>query len=279
MLCGAGCRLPAPHDLAVTPAEVIVGRALTRAGIVMLTDRNVLVRIDREGRVFRTRLEKPPAKLWGLGSQGGELFTVAGFIDLVRVSTSGTLEKTARYPNPIANLVDTETAFAAQLAVDVPGSPLLMTTDAAARLSALPGVDRHALGLPRAEEGVLHLLACSVPPRAVCWLPGSDEVLALEAGRLRPVARLEHVERIAPAAVLSQPTRRAIHDALELADGNFLVLARAAGSSRPRLVVHDPLGRALRVIPTHRPLRILLDESEHGVRAIDAGGRLIEVRL
>ena len=275
----SGCRLAAPHDLAVTPRDIIVGRATTPAGIVILTNEPALVRVDWEGRIFRSALQKPPAKLWGLASAGDELFSVAGFVDLVRVSSGGAVDKRARFPNPIANLVDTEDGMAAQLAVDAAGAALLMAADKGARLGAMPGMRRSAFGLSRAEEGVLHLLSCSAPPRVTCWLPGSDELLKVDERGVTAAARLEKVERITPARLIAQPARRAIHDALALPGDTFVVLLGRPGSSKPVITIFDGAGRLKREVATVRPLRVLLDQSERGVRAIDVDGRVIEVPL
>jgi hypothetical protein len=59
----------------------------------------------------------------------------------------------------------------------------------------------------------------------------------------------------------------------------FLVLIRKGRSGEAVLRQFDSAGRFVRDVPTVRPLRVLLDRSDRGVRAIDIDGRLVEVLL
>ena len=263
----------------VRPGEVVIGRAVIADRVVLLTSDSVLVQVDATNRVNRVPLDSPPAKLWGLGAAGEHLYSVAGFVDLVRISEQGRVQRIARYERPVANLVDLQAGIGAQPAVDHPGTPLLWSSDEAAHLSPIGGATRRSLSLPRAEEGVLHLLSCSTPARVVCWLPGADDILALDERRLSPVVRLEGVRRVAPARLITQPNRRAIHDAVRTPGGSFIVLFDRDGRGAPALAEFDSSGTLRRWLGAPARVRFILDCDDARVRVVLTSGRLVEIAL
>ena len=275
--CAACARAEAGR--VVRPGEVVIGRASVADGVVLLTSDSVLVHVDNASRIRRVTLETPPAKLWGLGSIGEQLYSIAGFVDLVRISSEGRVQRVARYERPVANLVDLPAGIGAQPAVDHPGTPLLWSSDEAAHLSPVGGATRRSLSLPRAEEGVLHLLSCSAPARVVCWLPGSDEVLSLDERGLLPAVRLDTVRRVAPARLITQPNRRAIHDAAQAPGGSFIVLFDRDGRDAPALAEFESSGKLLRWLESPARVRMILDVGAARLRVILASGRLVEIRL
>ena len=273
---GAGCST-VPEGRVIAPREIVIGRAATSDSVVMLTSESALVYVTAD-HVSRVQLDAPPAKLWGLGSIGDDLYSIAGFIDLVRLTRDRHVQRIARFERPVANLVDLPDGMAAQPAVDHPGTPLVWRAGVTARLAPIEGATRRSLGLPRAEEGVLHLLSCSASSRIVCWLPGSDEVLALDEHGLRPLARLNDVRRIAPARLIAQPNRRAIYDAVAAGD-SLLVLFDRDGRGEPALAQFDSGGTLVRWLHTPQRLRLLLDANATTLRAITVAGALVRVPL
>lgn len=277
----AACAPASDAPIAVRATERIVGRALTADRAVLLTNAPTLVSIPLDsGRPVTTALarDRAASRLWGLGEIDGRLYSVAGFMDLVTLSPQGIVTTTARFGRPIGNLLDTPSGMAGQLAMDDEGGALAWAVDAAAQLRPLPGAVRHALGGSRAEDSVLHLLSCSLPPRVVCWLPGSNQLFAMSAGRLDAAIELESVPWMSPARLLSSPNARVIQDALRLEDGSVLCIFRpAASSDRTALALFAGDGRLLRTLEPRQPLRVLLFSRGKRVVAVAASGQLVEV--
>jgi len=277
----AACVPASDVAVAVRATERIAGRALTADRAVLLTNAPALVRIPLDGggpvRIALAR-DSGTGRLWGLGEIDGRLYSVAGFMDLVTLSPQGIVGTAGRFGRPIGNLLDTPSGMAGQLAMDDAGGALAWVVDAAAQLRPLPGAVRHALGGSRAEDSVLHLLSCSLPPRVVCWLPGSNRLFAMRGGRLDAALELESVPSLSPARLLASPDARVIQDALRLEDGTVLCLFRPAASrDRTALALFTGDGRLLRSLEPREPLRVLLFNRATRVVAVAASGRLIEV--
>jgi hypothetical protein len=124
----------------------------------------------------------------------------------------------------------------------------------------------------------MHLLSCSLPGRVVCWLPGSDEVLELTDGGLFAIATLDGVRRIAPARLIEQPHRRAIHDVVLTPAGTLIVLFDRDRRG-PGLAEFDSGGKLLRRLETRLRIRMLLDANADRVRAVTSIGQIVEVSL
>lgn len=282
MFAASGCVATA-QDAVVSTSETITGRALANERLVLLTNEPALVTIDLAARTSaRTPLTRAGrgSGLWGLGEAAGTLYSISEFVDLVRLGEDGTVHPAARFPQAIGNLIDIREGMATQHAVGEPGAPLAWLTDASAALSAIEGPARQALGLSRAEEGVLHLLSCSIPPRVVCWLPGANQLLSFDGRRLAAAVPLETVARIAPARLLAHPESRAIQDAVATAGGTFVVLyGLSEGSDRRALAEFGADGRRLRTLQPSAPIRLLLKAGRGVLHAIDRNGRLAEVPL
>ncbi|HEX6324255.1 MAG TPA: hypothetical protein VFZ36_11060 [Vicinamibacterales bacterium] len=284
LAAAAGCDAP-PHGGAalLQAGEVVIGRAALDGRIVLLTTEPALITADLRTRgLQRTAIADRASgpKFWGLGEADGALYTVAGFTDLTRLEPDGSARHTARFQRPIGNLLDTEAGMAAQLAGDNPGGPLAWAVDPSAGMAALRGRLRSSLAMSRAEEGVLHLLTCSAPPRVLCWLPGTNELLTISNTHVSAVARLDTVASIAPARLLARPDQRAIQDALSTDRGTFLVLYRMPDEG-DRVIAAEfgASGEQLRILTPAEPLRLLLGVHEDVVLAITTSGQVTEVRM
>lgn len=199
-------------------------------------------------------------------------------MDLVRLSPDGTRTRAAAFRKPMGNLFDTEDAMAGQIAIDDASMPLAWSIDEAGGMDALAGSVRQSLGASRAEEGVLHLLSCSVPPRVICWLPGSSQLFVLEDDRLEARLELESVASLSPARMLERPESRLIQDALRTEHGTIVAAVRDV-PEKPgtTLAEYGAKGRLLRRLSPPAPLRLLVGSRAGTVFAITVSGRLVGV--
>lgn len=283
LAAAAGCAAPPEGTAVLHAGETVIGRAALGDHVVLLTSAPALITADlRARRLHRTVIadQASAPKFWGLGEADGALYTVAGFTDLTRLEPDGSARHTARFQRPIGNLLDTEAGMAAQLAGDNPGAALAWAVDPSAGMTAMRGRLRSSLAMSRAEEGVLHLLTCSAPPRVLCWLPGTHELLTIGSTHVTAVARLETVAPIAPARLLARPDQRAIQDALSTDRGTFLVLYRPSDEG-DRVIAAEfgASGEQLRVLRPAEPLRLLLGVHDGVVLGITTSGRVTEVRM
>lgn len=261
-------------------SETIAGRAVAGGRIALLTTEPALVWIDPATRAIERRpiAQAGESKLWGLGEINGDLYSVAGFTNLVRVNASGRAEAHAALAQPVGNLIDTEDGMAAQYAVDPPGAALLWRTSASGTMVSMPGATRRPLGMSRAEEGVLHLVTCSVPPAPVCWTPGSNHLFWLDGFEVRYGPYLQSVQPIEPARLIEEPSARVIHDALRTPHGTVLVVfTPSRDAAMPALAEFDREGKQLRTFAVREPVRVLLAVREGSVLALARSGRLMEV--
>ncbi|MDQ3070067.1 MAG: hypothetical protein M3R55_10100 [Acidobacteriota bacterium] len=211
---------------------------------------------------------------WGLGETGGRLFTVSGFTQLARLEADGRAVPVARFTRAVANLFDLDAGMAVQFAVDDPGTPLAWQASADATLTPMPSLPRISHGLSRPEDGLLNLLSCSAPPRAVCWLPSAPALLAARDGGLTALISIGSASSSA-RQVLDTPGERAIEDAV-MHGQTVAVLHRAADGGK-RLDLFDARGALLRTLPVPGPLRLLVYTDGTSVVAIDATGRLVRI--
>lgn len=274
---------PPAGAAALYAGETVVGRAAVDSHIVLLTSEPALITADLELRTLRrtpiARRAGDPT-LWGLGESGGALHSIEGFSDLVRLGFDGSARHTARFQHAMGNLIDTGAGMVAQRAVDSAGTPLVWRVDASAGLSPMAGARRQSLGMSRAEEGALHLLSCSVPPDVVCWLPGSNELLAIDRSQVSPVARIDTVVPIAPVRLIAEPASRAIQDAVPSGRGTYIVLFREHAQREHAVMAEfGAHGERLRVLAAPEPLRLLLGVRGGVIMAVAVSGRLLEVSL
>ena len=271
---------PLPSQLRAT--ETIIGRALWQGREMLLTDAPALVAVDRvTGTLARTVIEAPPDLRfapWGLAEADGALFTVSGFVRLMRLTPGASIAEVARLDRPLANLVDLAHGMAAQLSSEPPGSPLVVSLTGTGRIDLLESPARTGFGLTPAEESLLHLVACSTPPRVICWLPGENRLLAFDNGRLVDAAVLEGLGRIPAETLISRLDRRVITDAIATEDGRFVVL-HDGGAGRPQQVsTFDARGRRLASAPAPAPLRLLVDSGGSELLVISREGRARKIR-
>jgi hypothetical protein len=168
--------------------------------------------------------------------------------------------------------------MSAQFAVDDRGKPIAWGMDEAGVLTKMQTPERAPLGLSRTEESLLHLLSCSVPPHALCWLPGSNQLFTLTKDRLARFASLPAVTAISPASLLARPESRSIHDAIW--DGGDRIVVRAAGDAETGGGVVGEFGldgRMIRQIQTPAPVRTFLSVNGRRILAVAQSGVLIEV--
>lgn len=280
LLLVAGCQARAGE--VVLPAhERVIGRARVGRHAVLLTDAPAMVTIDSASQsISRHVIVRQPgaAKLWGLGEINGALFSIEGFSDLLRVGITGTTQKVSSFDRPMGNLFDTQEGMAGQIAIDAPETPLAWSVDANAKLTPLSGVVRQGFGLSRAEESVVQLMTCSVPPRVLCWLPGSSQLLLLDREGIEGRVDLESVGSVTPARMLGHPEFRVIQDAIATARGTFIVSFREeAGEAKTALAEFGAKGHLLRRFSASHDIRLLLAEREGAMLAISSSGYLIEV--
>lgn len=280
----AGCAAPHAEVVALRASERVIGRAALGGQVVMLTSAPALVAITPDsGEVSRRALagrDRTAPKLWGLGEVDDALYSVSGFKRLVRldVSQSGIDARLGmEIARSIGNLVDTQAGMAAQLAVGEPGMPMALAIDQRGHLEEMNAPPRVSFGLARAEESLLHLLTCSVPPRVLCWTPGSNGLLSFDDGGLRSLVTLEAIPRIAPALMLARPGARSIQDALWIDDGLMAVLFQDGDDSGPLLAEFNMAGRMLRRLAPAQPLRVLVAARAGRIIAVTQSGVLIEV--
>lgn len=273
-LAGCGGSAAAPG---VNAGETIAGRALVAGRIALLTTGPAVVWIDPATRAIGRHpiSHTGGAKLWGLGEIDGDLYTVGGFSELVRVRADGRADPHAAFSQPVGNLIDTAEGMAAQYAVDQPGAALMWRATATGGLTPMNGATRRPLGMSRAEEGVMHVVTCSLPPATICWTPGSNQPFWLDGSELRNGPRLESISAIDPARLLEQPAARVIHDALRTRDDTLIVLF--TGSKGAELAEFDRGGKRLRTFSAAEPLRILLAMRDDAIVALARAGRVVEV--
>lgn len=277
-----GCATPPEAAAVLNETERVVGRAALSDQVVLLTNRPALVMIrPASGGIQRVPIGgRSGARLWGLGEAGRALYSIADFSDLVRLTVDASVVRVEQVAQPsprVGNLLDSATGMIAQHAVDEPGTPMVWELDASGRLSGMRAPRRVSLGLARAEESLLHLLSCSVPPRVVCWLPGSNELLMLDATGLERLATLESVDPVAPAALLAKPETRAIHDAIAVDDERVVVLFDGDGSAAARIGEFGKDGSKIRELRSPVPVRMFVWADARHITAIARSGHLIEV--
>lgn len=279
----AGCTPGPTPAVVLLDSEKVAGRARQASQTILLTTAPALVVASDDGRrVSRFSLEgrtRAGTKLWGLGELDGALYSVSGFNDFVRIKVdagAATIDAAGRAAKPIGNVLDTAKGMAAQLAVDERASPLVWSIDSTGALSPLASPMRVRMGLSRAEEGLLHLLTCSAPPRALCWLPGSNQLLAFGEKGLALLAVLDSVQRIAPASLLDRPQSRSVHDALWLSPDT---LAVAFDDERGRSVVGEftSHGRMIRELASPAPVRLFLAAADDRIVAVSRSGHVMAV--
>lgn len=279
----AGCASPQAESVVLRGADRVVGRAAVGVDIAMLTSEPALLRINpQSGEVARYPIlgrDRSKPKLWGLGAIDDGLYSVADFKRLVRLETTGAgieARDVADLEYAAGNLLDAPSGMFAQRVVDAPGQPIAARLDAAGKAQPIRAPVRVSMGLARAEEGLLHLLTCSVPPRAVCWMPGSNDILALDDTGLRHLSTLHAVPRIAPTLLIARPTARAIQDALWTSDDLLMVLFQDGGNAGTVMASFDRSGRMVQRLRSGQPLRLLVAEREGAVLAITREGTLTE---
>ncbi len=278
----AACVPPNAGD-ALGVAETVIGRARWRGNVVLLTDAPALITVDVD-RVVMTRQPMaragvPVSRLWGLAEDEGRLFTISAFDRLVEIDGSATFVEVARLKRAALNLVDLPSGMAVQLAGQSAGSPLLVAVNAAGTMTPLSSPLRSALGLTPPEEGLLHLLSCSVPPESICWLPGDVRVFAAGERGLVHRSRLAGLSPPDPASLIAAPERRVIEDAVGHGDRGDIVLRNVSGNGTQRLTHYARDGaRTADVVPV-QPLRLLVSVSSRGVIAITRTGRLVIVEM
>ena len=244
---------------------------------MLLTDAPALIAIDRVtgDLVYTSILTLPGVRFapWGLAEIGDALFTVSDFRHLTRVTREGSLEEVATLSRPLANLIDLPSGMAAQLSSEAAGSPLLVSLAATGDISPLESPARAAVGLTPAEESLLHLLACSAPPRVVCWLPGENRLLAFADGALVEGAILEGLDPISPAILISQLDRRLIVDVVVTDSGHIVVLHGGHNGDPQHVTTFDAQGRRVGSAPAPEPLRVLVSAERSEILAISREGR------
>ncbi len=219
-------------------------------------------------------------KPWGLAEDEGALFTVSGFVDLMKIDTAGNTTRAARFERPVANLLDLDGRMAAQYATGEVGAPLAVHVGPDGTFTSLRSPRRVSFGLSSVEEEVLHLLSCSAPPRVICWLPHRAALFEMVHTALVAGASLEGFPEADVSQLISGRSQRLIDDVLANADGNYLVLHRADDAAgRQALTLFDRLGRRRRTLHLEEPLRLLLAADGSSGLALTRGGVLTTVNL
>lgn len=282
LLTLSGCRA-ADDAMVVRSDERVVGRAIAAGRVVLLTDAPALISIDPDRRVAtRTRVERDSAsrKLWGLGGVEGALYSIEGFSDLIRLNADGTRTRTATFARPLGNLLDTHEGMAGQIAIDDSSTPLVWSVGSNGSLQPIAGAVRQSHGVSRAEEGVLHLLSCSLPPRVVCWLPGVPRLFAFDGRRIDARTQLESVDGVIPVRLLERPDMKVIQDAFMTEQGTIVAAIRI-DPARPATTLEEFAfdGRHIRRIPSAAQIRVLLGTRAGQVLAITTGGHFLELPL
>lgn len=282
LLTLSGCRA-AEDAIVVRPDERVVGRAVASGRVVLLTDAPALISIDPDRRVatrLRVARDSASRKLWGLGETDGVLYSVEGFSDLTRLNADGTRTRAATFERPLGNLLDTHEGMAGQIALDGSSTPLVWSVGSNGSLQPIAGAVRQPHGVSRAEEGVLHLLSCSLPPRVVCWLPGVPQLFAFEGRRIDARMQLESVDGVIPVRLLERPDMKVIQDAFMTEQGTIVAAIRIE-PARPATSLEEFAadGRHIRRIPAAAQIRVLLGTRAGQVLAITASGRLLGLPL
>lgn len=267
----------------ISGAETVIGRARWRGDIALLTDAPALVFVDDERVAMRRQPLHPSGiavtRLWGLAEDHGRLFTTAAFNRLVEIDGAGTLKDIAALSRAVLNLLDLDAGMAVQLASQGPGSPLLVALDPSGGMAPWESPLRSALGLTPPEEGLLHLLSCSVPPGAICWLPGDIRIFASEGRALVHLTQLMGLSPPAPATLIAVPEGRVIEDALHLGRDGIIVLRNVARGGPQRLTRYALDGTAVMDVAPPEPLRLLLAHSARRILAVARTGRLTVVEM
>lgn len=275
LACTAACADTVTRDV-LRPAETVIGRARSGGMVMMLTDAPALLTFAADGqRATRVPLPSTPALagLWGLGEVDGRLFSVSRFDRLIEIHDGGRIVEVAKLERPVANLIDIEAGMVAQLAGGNPGDPLTMKLDVAGRMSPHDTPARQALNVGPAEQTMVNLLSCSVPPQSVCWLPATPRILAWSGDRLRDGAVLAGVPTVPATLLVAEPERRVIEDVLVDVSGRYLVLRNESGG-RQRLSWHTRDGQPDGELVIGEPLRLLVAIAGDRVRAVTRAGRL-----
>ena len=265
------------------PAETIVGRAAWNGRTAVLTDAPALLVIDPRSRTLSRRaLSIAPSTsstLWGLGEDGGSLFTVSAFSDLVRIDADGLATAVARVERPLANLFDLDDGMGGQYASADSALSLAVRVRPDGSLVPLHGPPREKFGLSPIEEGILNLFSCSGAPRVVCWRPGRGTLFEFTSSGLWPSAELEGLPQMQPALIVAG-NARAIDDVIASVDGNYLVLHSALGTpGRQQLTTFDSDGRQVGSMQPQIPLRLLLSKERISVVAMARTGEIVKLDL
>ena len=265
-----------PDTVRLRETETIIGRASWRGQDMLLTDAPALLAINRvTGALGRTSIMASPDVRfapWGLAEVDDALFTVSGFRRLTRLAPDGSVAEVATLSRPLANLIDLPEGMAAQLSSEPAGSPLLVRLRGSGDISALESPARAAAGLTPAEESLLHLVACSAPPRVICWLPNDNRLLVFAGGALVEGPALEGLDPIPAATLISQLDRRVIVDAMATDDGHFVVLHGGYDESFQHVTTFDLRGRRVGSAPAPEPLRVLVSSERREILAISRNG-------
>lgn len=275
LACIAACGDAVTHDV-LRPAETVIGRARSGGMVMMLTDAPALLTFAADGqRATRVPLPSTPALagLWGLGEVDGRLFSVSRFDRLMEIHDDGRIVEVAELERPVANLIDIEAGMVAQLAGGNPGDALTMKLDVAGRMSQHDTPVRQALNVSPAEQTMVNLLSCSVPPRSVCWLPATPRILEWSGDRLGDGAVLAGVSPVSATLLVAEPERRVVEDVLVDASGRYLVLRNESGG-RQRLSWHTRDGQPGGELVIGEPLRLLVAVAGDRVSAVTRAGRL-----
>jgi hypothetical protein len=280
----AGCVTPQAEPVVLVGPDRVAGRASLGSQVVLLTTEPALLHISPDSAQLARHAiagrDRSKPKLWGLGAIDGTLYSIADFRRLVRFEATDAgfeVRDVAQLDRAVGNMVDTPAGIAVQRAVDAPGEPIAAGLGARGDFNVISAPLRGAMGLARAEEGLMHLLTCSVPPSAICWMPGSNELLAIDDRGIRHLATLHSVPRIAPRLLIARPTARAIQDALWIDEKLFAVLFQDGVSEASVLAEFNPSGAMVRVLAPSQPLRLLVANGSAGLLAVTQAGSLIRV--
>ena len=281
---GVRCSAAKPAVEALKQTETIVGRATWNGNPALLTDAPALLVIDRvDKQVSRTALttaDGVPLKPWGLGEAGGALFTVSGFVDLVKIGADGRSTRAGRLERSLANLFDLDAGMAGQYASADEGAALALHVDADGALSPFRSPPRASHGLSSLEEGLLNLLSCSAPPRVICWLPARAALFEVVDSELVHLADLEGLPVGDPALLVAGNGQRAIDDVIAAERGTYLILHSVPGApGHQRLTTFNSRGRQTHTRPLAGPVRILLVVEGKTVVALAASGAMVRIEV
>ncbi len=258
----------------ITPEDVIVGRTIDRAAVVLLTENRRLIRIDlAQSRVTSSRVQAADQdSLWGLGHAGhGELWTLLNRLTLAQISLDGRIVRRLTLGRPHVGLFSIGGLLVYQ-SLPRPDQPLL-------RLG-VPGEEpRAAISSlkPRQQDaGLADMLAASLVMcggthgvELPCWLP--DEVVlhligrdgSSRALRLSALAVPDGSEsEMATHGTEAQP--QPIWDAFVDGSSTWVLAdaretAHSSFKSGRELLRFGPLGNPIGARPLSTPARLILD--------------------